>query len=87
MVTEPAITLLLAVTFLWLFFWHCADFASRHCPRSQAQRYARAWQQLRADWRLGTDMLLQAALREDGTTLLAQAFSRNLDHRQIGKPF
>lgn len=35
MVTELAITLLLAVTFLWLFFWHCADFASRHCPRTK----------------------------------------------------
>ena len=79
MFAELVVTLLLAVAFLWLFFSIVMALPHAIAYERQAQRYARAWQQLRVDWRLGTAMLMQAALREDGPALLAQAFSRNLD--------
>jgi hypothetical protein len=78
MVAELAITLLLAVTFLWLFFGIVLALPHAIAYERQARRYARSWQQRCADWRLGTAMLLRAALREDGPTWLAQAFSHKL---------
>jgi len=79
MVAELAITLLLAVAFLWLFFGIVLALPHAIAYERQARRYARSWQQRCADWHLGTAMLLQAALREDGPTLPAQALSHDLD--------